>query len=113
MCGHQLGLRVADHYFVTLGLASYETRNINRPVLPGMQGVVHPTSEGVVSDSGLELTIDVDNRLAAVLQREHETVGGDVLHRILGLARVVTEQCAVPYARDGVVDLAAIAATVA
>ena len=59
------GVGVDNLYYVTTSFSNYETRTFQRPAMPGASVVtVHPW-EGDVSDSGVQMTIDVNNRLEA------------------------------------------------
>jgi hypothetical protein len=65
----RISVRVDDTYFVTLAIANYELRTHERPVFSGQQLVQVRPWEGTVDDRGIELTIDINNRLA-LLNRE-------------------------------------------
>jgi hypothetical protein len=102
------GLRLQDHYFVTLGIGHYEARRIQRQVAgSGPIGPIRPW-EGEVSDEGLELTVDINNRYGALLERRHTRVTAEGLRTMNDVAWELVEKVAVPLAKDGVLDLRAL-----
>lgn len=105
-----LGLRVADHYFVNLSAANYELRTLNRPILPGAQTVVVAPWEGSISDAGVELTVDVNNRLASQQQGQHVVVDSAELERILEVHRNAASELGPAFLETGRVDLEAFVA---
>lgn len=68
----RVGIKVRDKYFVSLRVANYETRLIERPVLPGQiqQQIIVKPWEGDVQDQGIGLTIDINNTLEMKTLRE-------------------------------------------
>lgn len=109
----QLGLRLRDRYFVTLTFGHYEARVIQRQVGSGGQvGPIRPW-EGEVSDEGLELTVDVNNRYGALLERRHTRVAADDLRSMNDLAWQLVERVAGPLANDGVLDVGMIQEAIA
>ncbi len=69
----RIAVKVRDKYFVSLRVANYESRTIQRPVMAGdfaQQMIVKPW-EGSVEDYGISLIIDVNNTL------ESKTLGTD------------------------------------
>ncbi len=61
----RVGVKVRDKYFVSLRVANFEARVIQRPIMPGdiqQQMVVKPW-EGEQKDYGIGLTIDINNTL--------------------------------------------------
>ncbi len=104
----ELGLRLRDRYFVTLALGHYEARRVQRQVGPGgTSGPIRPW-EGEATDEGLELTIDINNRYGALLERRHTRVTLEELRAMNDLAWQLVEHVAVPFARDGALDLSVI-----
>lgn len=61
----RVGIKVRDKYFVSLRVANYETRRIQRPMMLGdfQQQVVVKPWEGEQEDYGIGLTIDINNTL--------------------------------------------------
>lgn len=105
----QLGLRLQDRYFATLSVGHYEARMVQRQVTPGMAvlGPIRPW-EGELSDEGLELTVDVNNRYGALVERRHSRVTEDDLRALTNLTWELIEHVAIPFATDGVLDLSGI-----
>jgi hypothetical protein len=109
----QLGLRVAEHYLVTLKVGRYEQRQIVRQVLAGTgSGVIRPW-EGETADEGIEVTVDMNNRLRALLERKHTRVDADEVQRLNDFTWDLVDRVATPLARDGKLDLSVIQAAVA
>lgn len=108
-----LGLRVADHLFVSLDMSTFEARQLMRPVLPGQQALVVRPWEGTIADAGIDVAIDVNNRLRAVTQERWDPVDEAELGRVLDMARFLTENSALPFVRDGELNVDAITAAVA
>jgi hypothetical protein len=104
----QLGLRLQEQYFVTLRIGKYEARRVQRQVAPGTPvGPIRPW-EGEVADEGFELTVDINNRLGALIEKKHTRVDEGSLRALNDLAWQLVEHVAVPLAHDGVLDLTAI-----
>jgi hypothetical protein len=104
----QLGLRLYDRYFVTLALGHYEARSVQRQVAPGVAaGPIRPW-EGEVTDEGLELTVDINNRYGALLEKRHTRVTVEDLRTMNDLAWQLIEHVAIPFAHDGTLDLSGI-----
>lgn len=104
----QLGLRLQNKYFVTLSIGHYEARTIQRQVAGGGDlGPIRPW-EGEVSEEGLELTVDINNRYGALLEKKHTRVSAEQIRAMNDLAWQLVEQVAVPLTTDGVLNLAAI-----
>ena len=105
----QLALRLSERYFVNLSVGHYEHRTIQRQVTGG-GGTIGPIRpwEGEVTDEGLDLTIDINNRYGALLEKKHTDVTVDQLNAMNDLAWQIVERVAVPLATDGVLDLNAL-----
>jgi hypothetical protein len=108
----QLGLRVADHFFVTLGIGQYESRQITRQVAGGTTGVIRPW-EGEVTDAGIAVTVDVNNRLRAQLQRQFTRADEDEIRALNALAWGLAEHVVPRLLDDGVLDLSSAQGVVA
>ena len=75
-------VREADKYFISVSLSNYETKILERPVFAGQAVQVKPW-EGEVSDRGITVEVDVNNRLDAMMTRNDPTVDVEELDRIL------------------------------
>jgi len=109
----QLTLRVHDEFFVTLGIGSYKTQEINQAILPGVSSTVIRPWEPEVVEQGIELTVDVNNRLRAQVQRKHTRVDDTEIGRVNSLAWDVVKRIAMPLASGGVLDTATLEQAVA
>jgi hypothetical protein len=104
----QLALRLRDRYFVTLTVGQYEHRTITREVgAGGPLGPIRPW-EGEVTDRGLEVTVDINNRYGALVEKKHTVVDAEQIVAMNDVAWQIVEQVAKPYATDGVLNAAAI-----
>jgi hypothetical protein len=105
----QLGLRLRDRYFVNLTIGQYEHRTITREVTGpgGPLGPIRPW-EGEVTDRGLEVTVDINNRYGALVEKKHTVVDAEQMQAMNDLAWQIVEQVAKPYATDGVLNASAI-----
>jgi len=59
----KLAIRVRDTYFVNLSVSNYESRVLERPVLPGMSYAIIRPWDGKLQETGIALTIDINNIL--------------------------------------------------
>jgi hypothetical protein len=80
-----------DTYFVTLALGNYEQRAIQRPVFPGQQVLQVRPWEGTVQDRGIELTIDVNNKLALMNREGDFVVNEDTVRATIDIMRRAVE----------------------
>jgi hypothetical protein len=105
----QLGLRLRDRYFVNLTVGQYEHRTITREVTGpgGPLGPIRPW-EGEVTGEGLEVTVDINNRYGALIEKRHTVVDLEQIQAMNDLAWQIVEQVAKPYATDGVLNVRAI-----
>jgi hypothetical protein len=105
----QLGLRLRDKYFVNLTVGGYEHRTITREVTGagGPLGPIRPW-EGEVTEQGLALTVDINNRYGALVEKRHTVVDAEQIQAMNDLAWQIVEQVAKPYATEGVLNAAAI-----
>jgi hypothetical protein len=105
----QVTLRLADHYFALLAVGVYELKMLNRPVMAGAAPLVVAPWEGDVTDRGVELTVDVNDRLRAIIEREHPVVDSDELAGTLALSeRLTTGPVGARFAEAGDLDLPAV-----
>jgi hypothetical protein len=100
-----LSLRLRDHYFVNLGIGTYEARTISRPMLAGTQQQIVRPWDGTVTDSGLQLDIAVNNRYYAIQRHEHPRVTNDELDAIVNLAWQIGQEQAAGLMEAGEIDL--------
>jgi hypothetical protein len=82
----RVAVRLRDTYFVNLTLSNYESRSLERPLMPG--SILRVRSwEGRVDDSGLELALDINNNLEAREQQRDPEVTLDGLRAVTRLLR--------------------------
>jgi len=107
----QLGIRVADHYFVNLGVSPYEAKQVKRSGLgaSNLAAVIRPW-EGEITDAGIDLVVEVNNRLRADVLRQHTRVDEDELREMNGLSWDFVAHVATPFVRDGELDLSHVQA---
>jgi hypothetical protein len=78
----RVAVRVAGKYFVSLRVAPYAIRLLERPIMPGTRSMIIKPWEGKLSDEGIGLTVDVNNTL------EGRTLDGDPQVSEAGIAAV-------------------------
>jgi hypothetical protein len=104
----QLGIRVADRYFVNLALGPYESKQVVRNAQGNViSGVIRPW-EGELTDAGIDLSIEVNDRLRANVLRRHSRVDADELQEMNNLAWDVTANTATSVVQDGTLNLSAL-----
>jgi hypothetical protein len=82
----RVAVKLRDTYFVTLTASNYESRIVERPLMPGLMQV-RPW-EGRVEDSGVQLVIDINNGLEL---RSSETVAAVTATGVGAVMRVLRE----------------------
>ena len=100
--------RHAESHFISVSLANYEVRGIERPVFGGPQLIQVRPWEGRLDDLGIELTVDVNNRLRALITRSDPEVGEDEVETILALNRRVIERSKGSVIETGELDIDAL-----
>jgi hypothetical protein len=91
-------------------VSNYEIKYLQRPILPGTVGIVVPPWEGDITDVGVEVMIDINDRLRAIRQRSFTPVDHDDLSRLLSVTRQVATDSAPKYVETGELDMAALQA---
>jgi hypothetical protein len=107
------GLRIQDRYFATIGVAEYEAKRVERKITPGAAMTPIRPWDAELSDRGFQLTVDVNNRYGALLEKRHMRVSESDLRAMNDLTWHLVEHVAVPLARDGVLNTDAIQEVVA
>jgi hypothetical protein len=99
----RVGVKVRDKYFVSLRVANYETRLIQRPVLPGefQQQVVVKPWEGAVQDHGIGLTIDINNTLEIQTLREDPDITDAGVRAVIDLTSRCLTTAGPEFVSDG------------
>jgi hypothetical protein len=106
----QIGLRLHDRYFVTLAINPYEARRVQ---LAGTRSEPIRPWEGEVADRGLDVTVDINNRYGALLEKKFRRITEEDLVAMNDLAWQLVDDVAIPFARDGALDLSTIHQVVA
>lgn len=85
----RVAVEVGDKYFVTLRVADYETRRLERNVMPQaiQQPIVVRSWEGEVQDSGVSLTVDINNRLESRNLQRSPVITEQGIAAVISLAR--------------------------
>jgi hypothetical protein len=107
----RVAVRVRDTYFVNLTLSNYETRTLERPILPGQQVLRVRPWEGRVEDYGLELGLDVNNNLEARSKRDDPVVTRDAIRAVSSLLREVATNTGPEYAESGSISMEQLTAS--
>jgi hypothetical protein len=105
----RVAVRVADTYFMTLAAANFESRSYERPVFPGQQLLQVRPWEGTVDASGVELTIDINNKLALINRAGDFAVDEDAVVTIMDLMRRAIASAPTTFVETGSVDMDALA----
>lgn len=97
----RVAVKLRDTYFLNLTLSNYESRSLERPILPGTTMMRVRPWEGRVTDTGLELAIDVNNNLEARTHQRDPQVTIDGLHAATGLLRNLATESGRTFAETG------------
>lgn len=100
----RVAVRVADTHYASFGVGNYEVRGLNRPMMPGVPLVVNSWDTSV-QDQGIELTVDINNRLTSATRGEVSAVGVDEMAATYGLFERATLGAGPGYVESGIVDL--------
>jgi hypothetical protein len=100
----RVALKLRDTYFVTLTLSNYESRVLERPLMPGLSVLRIRPWEGRVDDFGLELVIDINNNLEARASEADPVVTSDGVRAVVGVLREVATSSGPDFAETGKVS---------
>jgi hypothetical protein len=104
----RVALKLRDTYFVTLTLSNYETRVLERPIMPGLSFVRVRPWEGRVDDRGLELVIDINNNLEARAGNADPVVTAEGVRAVAGVLREIATTSGPDFAETGRLSAAAL-----
>ncbi|MDP9226593.1 MAG: hypothetical protein M3P18_22685 [Actinomycetota bacterium] len=104
----RIGLRYDDRNFITLTLSNYELKAFERAVFPGRQVIQIRPWEGTVEDAGVELSVDINNRLEAIVNERDPEVREPEIQSILELSKRVIGRSRA-FVDTGDLDVAALA----
>jgi hypothetical protein len=82
----RVAIRLADRLFFNVSVSNYELRTIRRPILPGMQQIMVKSWDAEVTERGIEVKLDINNRLEAVIRRSDPDLDDEAIETILGVA---------------------------
>jgi hypothetical protein len=99
----RLALRSQDTYYVNITLSNFESRMVDRPMIPGMNFMRVRPWEGKVDDFGIELAVDVNNNLQARVSGEEPVLTAEDLSRIVGVVRETVEMSSSSYIPNGTI----------
>lgn len=102
----RIGVKVRDKYFVSLRVANFETRVIQRPVMAGnlQQQVLVKPWEGQQQDYGIGLTIDINNTLEMKTLRDDPDVTDAGVRAVIGLTARCLTTAGPEFVRDGTLN---------
>jgi hypothetical protein len=101
----RLALKVRNKYFVSLRVANYEARVVQRPVMPGdMQPMIVKPWEGIVEDSGVALTVDINNVLENKIAQKDAEVSGNGVTNVIELLKQVARTAGPEFVKVGEVS---------
>jgi hypothetical protein len=83
----RISFKLADRYFLSLQPSNYESKLLERPLLPGPATLEVKPWEGVVNEVGVVLTIDINDRLRSINARADVPVEDDDLDDMLRVAK--------------------------
>jgi hypothetical protein len=87
----RIAIRLEDTHFLSLQLSNYELRSYERPVFAGQRLLQVRPWEGEVDERGVELTIDINDKLALMTRDGNYTITEDELTRTMSLMRRAVE----------------------
>jgi hypothetical protein len=97
----RVAVNVRDKYFVMFRVADYETRMIQRPVMPGDRQIVIRPWEGSLEDEGVSLTIDINNTLEAMTHQGDVTISEQGVVAVMDLMRQSMSEAGPRFAETG------------
>jgi hypothetical protein len=97
-------LRVLGRYNVSIGVGEYERRNAQQQIRPGVAPKPIRPWETTLTDRGLEVVVEVNNRYGALVEKKHTRVTESELRFMNGLTWHIVEHVAVPLAQEGVLN---------
>jgi|SRR5579862_2218947 len=87
----RLAMRYEDEYFISVTVANYEIKSLMRPVFGAQQLIQIRPWDGKIEETGIEIAVDVNNRLAAQTTQRDPEVRGDELDTLLTVVERVTD----------------------
>jgi len=97
-------LQVLSRYYVSIGVGEYERRNAQQQIRPGVAPKPIRPWEATLTDRGLQVVVEVDNRYGALVEKRHTRITESELRFMNGLTWHVVEHVAVPLAQEGMLN---------
>jgi len=99
----EVALRLQDRYFVTLAISPYENRRVQLAG-PSPAGTIRPW-DGEVVERGVEVTLDINNRYGGILEKKFSRITKEDFVAMNDLAWQLVDDVAIPFAREGTLNL--------
>jgi len=106
----RMAVKVRDTYFVNLRVANYEIKQWERPIMPGQQAIRVRPWEGTTQEEGLELTVDINNRLEAITQGADPEVTDEGINAVVGMLKDVATTTGRQFVESGELSVESLAA---
>jgi len=107
----RVAAKVRDTYFVTLTASNFESRVLERPIMPGTTAIRIRPWEGRVNDTGIELTIDINNTLEGRTQSEDPVVTEGGIRAVTQMLREIATTTGPGFVETGEVAVESLAAS--
>jgi hypothetical protein len=104
-----VGLR--DTYFLTMTVSNYESRILERPILPGLNAIQVRPWEGRLNDVGVQLTIDINNNLELRTREQTPIVTEAGLRAVMSLLRETATTAGPQFVEAATLSVSELAAT--
>jgi hypothetical protein len=105
----RFAVRLRNTYFLNFTMSNYESRSLQRPVTAGVPLAVRPW-EGELTETGLELTIDMNNVLEAREQGTDPRVTSVALNAVTSTLEYVATEAGIALLDTGTFDINSILA---
>ncbi|HEX3174554.1 MAG TPA: hypothetical protein VHQ43_10125 [Solirubrobacterales bacterium] len=102
----RIALVVRNVYFVHLTVANYELREFEQPLRPGMQNLRLRQWQGTVAETGIELTLDINNKLEARAKQAEPEVTSEGVRAVVGMLKDVATTSGPKFAETGEISVA-------
>jgi hypothetical protein len=111
--GINYSLHVLSKYNATISVSEYERRHVEQHLTPGVAAKPIRPWEAKLTDRGLQVAVEVNNRYGAMLEEKHTRVVGSELRFMNGLTWHIVEHVAVPLVLEGVLNTESLQRVVA
>jgi hypothetical protein len=108
----RIALKVRDTYFVNLNVANYELRQFEQAVRPGMMMNIRVKPWlGTVEETGVDLTVDINNKLEAQVQMKDPQVTSEGVSAVVRMLRDIATSSGPHFAATGEISVAGLTET--